>query len=188
MESFRHHAGYLVPDAARTAALRSRYRSRGGRLVVGISWRSTNRLFGQRKSVPLADWEPILDLPGITFVALQHGDIADEAAAAGLLHDREIDPLVDLDGFAAQTAAMDLVVSVSNSTVHFAGALARPCWLMLPSGNGLLWHWQLCRAIARPGIQLCGSSARTARAAGTACWRRSPARWQPMRRRNPPRP
>ncbi|BBK31681.1 Flp pilus assembly protein TadD [Stella humosa] len=150
MESFRHHAGYLVPDAARTAALRSRYRSRGGRLVVGISWRSTNRLFGQRKSVPLADWEPILDLPGITFVALQHGDIADEAAAAGLLHDREIDPLVDLDGFAAQTAAMDLVVSVSNSTVHFAGALARPCWLMLPSGNGLLWHWQLCRGDRSP--------------------------------------
>ena len=37
----------------------------------------------------------------------------------------------DLDAFAAQVAAMDLVISVSNTTVHMAGALGVPVWVML---------------------------------------------------------
>jgi ADP-heptose:LPS heptosyltransferase len=37
----------------------------------------------------------------------------------------------DLDAFAAQVAAMDLVISVSNTTVHMSGALGVPTWVML---------------------------------------------------------
>jgi ADP-heptose:LPS heptosyltransferase len=55
--------------------------------------------------------------------------------------DAEIDSLKDLDGFAAQVAAMDLVISVSNTTVHFAGALNVPVWTLLSAGLGLLWYW-----------------------------------------------
>ncbi len=157
---FRPHSGYLRADPAQTAQLRRRYKAAGGGaggpLLVGISWQSTNPRLGVGKSLGLAEWTPILQAPGVTFVSLQYGDVAREAAAAAdatgarILVDPEIDSLVDIDGFAAQVAAMDLVVTVSNTAVHFAGALNRPAWLMLPRGNGLLWYWLMCQGEACP--------------------------------------
>ncbi|MGE0719859.1 MAG: hypothetical protein AB7P02_30725, partial [Alphaproteobacteria bacterium] len=144
--SFPAHRGYLRADPARTAALRARYRAAGDGPLVGLSWRSANPIVGARKSLGLPAWAPILANPSATFVSLQYGADAAEAASAGpaVLHDPEINALADLDGFAAQVAAMDLVVTISNSTAHFAGALGKPCWLLLPAGNALLWCWYLC--------------------------------------------
>ena len=48
---------------------------------------------------------------------------------------------VDLDTFAAQVAAMDLVITIDNSTAHLAAALGVPTWLLLPSAPD--WRWQL---------------------------------------------
>jgi hypothetical protein len=36
---------------------------------------------------------------------------------------------------------MDLTISVSNTTVHMAGALGRPVWAFIPSNFGRLWYW-----------------------------------------------
>ncbi|WP_374448904.1 tetratricopeptide repeat protein [Stella sp.] len=150
--SFRPHAGYLVPDPGMVARLRARYReAAGGGPVIGISWRSTNPRFGVRKTFELPGWAPILAAPGAVFVSLQYGDVAAETAAAAtatgarILADPEVDSLVDLDLYAAQVAAMDLVVTVSNTAAHVAGAVGAPTWLMLPRGNGLLWYWLLCQ-------------------------------------------
>jgi len=57
------------------------------------------------------------------------------------LKDEKVNPLVSLESFAAQVAAMDLVISVDNSTVHFAGALGIDVWTMLPSEPD--WRWGL---------------------------------------------
>ena len=51
----------------------------------------------------------------------------------------DINPLSDLDNFAAQIAALDLVISVDNSTVHLAGALGIPVWVLLPFACE--WRW-----------------------------------------------
>ncbi|MCC7273058.1 MAG: hypothetical protein IT561_10330, partial [Alphaproteobacteria bacterium] len=153
---FLPHRGYLRADPHRTATLRARYRAQRSTILVGVSWRSANRTVGERKSFGLPGWAPVLQVPGVTFVSLQYGEVAADVAAAEaatgarIVVDPAIDALADLDGFAAQVAAMDLVITVSNSTAHFAGALGRPCWLMLPGGNGLLWHWILCHGDGCP--------------------------------------
>ena len=41
----------------------------------------------------------------------------------------------------AQTAAMDCVVTISNTTAHTAGALGIPCALLLPKHTGRHWYW-----------------------------------------------
>ncbi|MBI3708508.1 MAG: tetratricopeptide repeat protein [Proteobacteria bacterium] len=147
LDAITPHDGYLTADAIRSGSLRARYRALGRGPIVGISWRSNRKDLLRWKSSALLDWAPILTVPGVVFVNLQYGDCAADLAAVreklgiSVYNDAEIDSLKDLDGFAAQVAAMDLVISVSNTTVHFAGALNIPVWTLLSAGLGLLWYW-----------------------------------------------
>lgn len=145
-------ATVLRAQADRTADLRRRYKAVAGEnLLVGLSWRSKNSLLEDAKSVPLREWAPILMCPCVTFVSLQYGDVALEVAEVkrelgiDVLVDVEINPLNSLDDFAAQVAAMDRVVSVSNTTAHMAGALGRPVSVLIPSNHGRIWYWFLER-------------------------------------------
>lgn len=147
VEDFTWRGPYLVPDADQVSVFKRRYSELGRGPIVGISWRSGNDKVGPRKSMSLAAWEPLLAL-GATFVNLQYGDCEEELlqltrdTGITVHHDSSVDSLKNLDGFAAQVAAMDLVISTSNTTVHFAGALGVPVWTLLPKGgDALLWYW-----------------------------------------------
>lgn len=146
--SFPRHAGYLQADRARVAELRARYAAATGvDHIVGISWMSGARRNADAKSIDLKSWAPLLQLPGVAFVSLQYGadgaQVAEASRALGarIIDDPEIDQLRDLDGFAAQVAAMDHVVTISNTTAHLAGALGRPGTVLLPRARGLHWYW-----------------------------------------------
>lgn len=151
LDAFPRRAPFLRADTARARALREKYRADDKSVVVGLSWRSAAAGFTAAKSTDLRAWVPLLETPGVTFVSLQYGDTAQEIAevhrAIGLkvVRDADIDPLVDMEGFTAQVAAMDIVISVSNTTAHVAGALNRPTWVLMPSHQGRLWYWFLDR-------------------------------------------
>ncbi len=150
LQDFPPAAAYLRPAAEEVAEFRSRYASHGRRLVVGLTWRS-KAATGAYKSAPLLDWAPVVQQEDILFVDLQYGDTTEERrevqARLGIdiLHDDRVDPLKDLDAFAAQAAAMDLVIGASNSGQHIAAAGGRPCWIAVPGGAGRLWYWFLDR-------------------------------------------
>ena len=150
--SITKHSGYLRPDQTELKRLKQKYATlAGARRIVGVSWKSENTRTGAFKSIPLLHWHPILQTPDIFFVSLQYGEQEHELAEvnavseSGVYRDLEIDPIKDPDRFSAQVAAMDLVLTTSNSTAHFAGALNVPVWTMVPSGNGSLWYWFLKR-------------------------------------------
>ncbi len=44
-----------------------------------------------------------------------------------------------MDSFAAQIKALDLVISVDNSTVHVAGSLGVETWILQPFAGD--WRW-----------------------------------------------
>lgn len=151
-QAFPKTEGYLKADHDLAAALRLNYlRDRPGTRLVGLSWQSRNPDLEAEKSMSLANLADILRTPGLTFVNLQYGDCAAEIAGVNrdlgisMIHDPTIDPLRDLTRFAAQTAAMDLIISVSNTTVHMGGALGRPTWAMIPANRGRMWYWFLNR-------------------------------------------
>jgi hypothetical protein len=142
-------AAFLRADAGRVAEIRARYVAMaGGRPVVGIAWSSTCPGRGEWKTAALSHWRALLQRD-FFFVGLQYGEThADIAAARGAfavdIHsDASVDQLRDLDAFAAQVAALDHVVSVSNTTVHMAGALGVDCIVMPPPGRGRLWYWSV---------------------------------------------
>jgi ADP-heptose:LPS heptosyltransferase len=138
--------GYLVADAERTKRLRDSFQLAAGERLIGISWSSQNPQLGHHKSIPLREWAGVLGVPRCRFVDLQYGDTSAEKAAleteAGLrLAAGGVDLRNDLDGVAALVAACDLVITVSNTTAHIAGALGIPGWVLVPAGSGKLWYW-----------------------------------------------
>jgi len=150
LEDFPSNAGYLRPHPELVAKWRAAFERTGKALKVGISWRGGRDIeTRRRRSIPLELWKPIFQTPGVQFVNIQYGPAAAEAGAMqrrfGIALDSgtDCDPLRDLDDFAAKIAALDLVLSVDNSTAHLAAALGRPVWTLLPWSPD--WRWMLDR-------------------------------------------
>jgi hypothetical protein len=150
IEDFPQTAGYLVPDPNLVAKWRSSLAGLGGALKVGISWNGgKDAETRRRRSIPLELWGPIFQVSGVQFVNIQYGWAAAEATTT---NDRfgvplddgcDCDPLTNLDDFAAKLAALDLVLTVDNSTAHLAAALGKPVWTLLPFAAD--WRWMLDR-------------------------------------------
>ncbi len=147
--SFVPTKAYLAADRDQSASIRSHYIEKGGDLLVGLAWISKSPHYAERKSMTLNDLEPMLVIPGITFVDLQYGDTGNERAAftartgIDIIHDNSVDQMADLDAFAAQVAALDMVVTISNTTAHMSGGLGVETLLMLDTAP--IWYWQMDR-------------------------------------------
>jgi tetratricopeptide (TPR) repeat protein len=138
IRDFPPHQGYLRPDAERTMFWREKLSALGVGLKVGISWRGgtvyTNR---SRRTLTLAQLQPLLALPGVHWVNLQYGERTAEIAGFKAAHGIHITDWAEaIDGDYDETAALvnelDLVISVCTSVIHLAGALGRPVWVMVP--------------------------------------------------------
>ncbi len=119
----------LVADASVTAAFREKYRATSDRPIVGITWGSRNT----RKGMPDLDaWAHLVQTVPATFVSLQYGEVDAAVArltggdAGKLIEDGTVDQMKDMDRFAAQIAALDAVIGVSNTAAYLAGALGVP--------------------------------------------------------------
>lgn len=177
------HQTPLRAEAERVHALRGTYGG-GQRRLIGLSWWSSNA----RKDLPSPEAlaqgiqrvracrsDPAPLAVSLQYDAVQAG-VARLRAAMPVLSDTGLDPMQDLDGFAAQVAAMDAVVSVSNTTVHMAGALGVPCVMLMDDGDHLIWPPEgeasvfypsvtILRRRARPWAEVCAEGWRRACAA-----------------------
>jgi Glycosyltransferase family 9 (heptosyltransferase) len=112
---------------------------------IGISWRTCEGAReATRRSIPLSFWKPLFELPGINWFNLQAGDCRAELSEAAKFganfHNvTSTDNQFDLDRLAAKIAALDLVISVDNTTAHIAAAVGTPTWIALPEPAD--WRW-----------------------------------------------
>lgn len=141
-EQFPKKLGFLKADSVKTAELRAKYQAiNPGNKIIGVSWRSSNPNQGPGKSIPLEFLAEHLKLKGITFVSLQFEETEDELKETRIYRDDTIHQGWDMESFAAQVAAMDGVLTVSNTTLHTAGALGKRTLGMLARGNCRWWYW-----------------------------------------------
>jgi len=150
LNSFPDRKDYLVPDRDRVHFWREHFQQLGEGLKIGISWiGDQHHNVNLPRSIPLEQWGQLFSLPGFSFINLQFGDVGAETNAIrdnlGMtIHDcKDADPPENLDDCAAQIAALDLVISVDNATVHLAGALGKHVWTLLPYVPD--WRWMLNR-------------------------------------------
>jgi len=124
-------------------------RSMGTRLPpagirVGLAWRGNPQFDNDEdRSLPsLTLLAPLAAVPGVQFVSLQKGggdgdppspppgvDVLDLGSCLG-----------DFADTAALVAHLDLVISVDTAVAHLAGALGKPCWVLLPHYK-TDWRW-----------------------------------------------
>ncbi|HEX4673880.1 MAG TPA: hypothetical protein VH209_01055, partial [Steroidobacteraceae bacterium] len=143
---------YLAADPTRIASWARRLQQLPG-LRVGIAWQGNlqvERLVWARgRSIPLAAFAPLAELPGVSLVSLQKGPGAEQLRAVAF-RDRVLDLGDELDrgpdaflDTAAIMAGLDLIITSDTSIAHLAGALARPTWVALNASPD--WRWLLDR-------------------------------------------
>ena len=104
-----------------------------------------SKLGAEAKVISLTQLAKQLHAPKIKLVNLQYGDVSDELGVLSEEHGieiiqlPEIDNKNDIDGLAALIMACDKVVSISNLTIHLAGALGKEAHVLLASSND--WRW-----------------------------------------------
>jgi len=122
---------YLVPCPIR----RKQWKSKIGKKKIGIAWTGGAQLTGKSlRCIPLKDWKPIIEAFDAHYISLEYNDAEFEIIESGL-------PVVqypwatltnDYDDTAALVAELDLVISVTTSVVHLAGALGTKTWCLVP--------------------------------------------------------
>lgn len=152
--AFPERSAFLVPEAGAVTRWRRALDGLGAGLKVGVSWRGgTPRTGQQHRSIGLEEWGAALRVPGVHFVSLQYGELANEIALARAKFGVDIDhwprAIADYDETAAIVCALDLVITVTTSLAHLAGALGRrvwilanaaPRWCYLASGSVTPWY------------------------------------------------
>jgi hypothetical protein len=154
----------LTADPERTVGLRATYTERNPAPLIGLFWRSSH--YG--KDLPaLEDWARFIVGVEGSFVSLQYGDVEDDLARLGadrVILDPDIDQMADMDGFAAQVAALDAVVGISGTPIHLAGALGVPTLVVRDDWFRRQWPVMNDRVPWYPSLRVVGKDGRAWRA------------------------
>ncbi len=140
LESIPARLPYLIAPPGRTQRWASVLPGEG--LRVGLVWKGNPRFENDaERSLPSLDLlSPLAAIQGVQFISLQKHACEDDAL--------RLIPLASMiDDFAdsaAIIANLDLVISVDTAVAHLAGALAKPCWVLLPYFK-TDWRWLVGR-------------------------------------------
>jgi tetratricopeptide (TPR) repeat protein len=136
---------YLEAPQARIARWRPRLEALTAPRVALVWSGRAAHANDRNRSISLAQLEPLIATPGLSFVSVQRDLRPGDAGA--LARDRRIahlgDELADFADTAAVLTLADLAVSVDTSVAHVAGALGRPTFVLLPFQPD--WRWMLDR-------------------------------------------
>jgi hypothetical protein len=144
-ESIPAHIPYLWPAAELVERWKNELGAEGG-FKVGIAWQGNPNHKGDcYRSIPLAQFAPLAQVPGVHLYSLQMGPGREQLGA--WLDRWPITDLGDRLGDFFNTAAavrnLDLVITCDSAPAHVAGALGVPVWLALAITPD--WRWLLER-------------------------------------------
>ncbi len=133
---------YLQAPANRITEWASRLPETGIR--IGLAWKGNPQFENDAdRSLPSLDvLVPLGSIIGVKLISLQKGAGEDEATQApiGLPLISLGSRLEDFTDTAAVIANLDLVICVDTAVAHLAGALGKPCWVLLPAYK-TDWRW-----------------------------------------------
>jgi len=146
-EAIPASAPYLSADPQRSAVWRTRL---GPGFKIGISWQgSPTFIHDKGRSIPLAAFAPLAELPGVRLMSLQKRPGVEQIRAVPFREriEQVLDPSDTGEGAFLDTTALianlDLIVASDSMNAHLAGALGRPTFVALRKIPD--WRWLLGR-------------------------------------------
>lgn len=135
---------YLYADPVKIARFAHLTAVEPGQLRIGLAWKGNPRFENDNdRSLESLDLlAPLGELRDACFFSLQKGAGEDEARRPGTFP-AIVDLGVHIDDFddtAAIIMNLDLVIAVDTAVAHLAGALGKPCWVLLPEYK-TDWRW-----------------------------------------------
>ncbi len=113
---------------------------------IGISWKSVNPLSGLKRSATLEDLIKYIGRNDVIYVNLQYGDSDNEIFEAEknnnieILNIKEVNNKTDLDELFSIIQNCDEVISIDNSTIHFAGSIGKKTEVLLHESADFRWE------------------------------------------------
>ena len=158
LETIPAQVPYLAAADADIASWRPRLPQRRPR--IGLVWSGERSHDNDlNRSIPLATLKPLLDLPDVAFVSLQH-----EVRAEDLPLLRSLESLgavcaiggqfKDFADTAAAIAQLDAVIAVDTAVAHLVGAMGKPLLLLLPFAADFRWLRERADSPWYPGARL----------------------------------
>ena len=144
-ESIPAELPYLHASPARVEKWRALLPNLDAKLRVGLVWKGNPKFENDadRSLSSLKLLESLGAVPQVHFISLQKGAGEDEARCppSGLELIQLGSQMEDFADAAAIITQLDLLISVDTAMAHLAGALGKPCWLLLPDFM-TDWRWQ----------------------------------------------
>ncbi len=112
-----------------------------GRRRVGVVWGgSALHANDGRRSIPLAAFAALFDVPGTRFYSLNRDMKEGDAAFLPRLPVTDMTPRIGNFADAARVVGQcDLVITCDTATAHLAGGMGKPVWTLLPHAPD--WRW-----------------------------------------------
>ncbi len=131
---------YIAPPRSEIALWRGRLPPR--RPLVGLAWSGDRGHDNDlNRSVALQTLTPLLDLPDISFVSLQHDvretDLPVLQKRSSLFRTEQ--KFRDFAETAAAVSQLDAVITVDTAIAHLAGAMGKPVFVLLPYAADFRW-------------------------------------------------
>lgn len=111
---------------------------------IGIKWRG-NTHYEMDRVIDVKSFTKLFDIPNTQFYSFQTFEGADDLNE--IINDYNIVDIGKTVRNFADTAGalenMDLIICNDTSLVHLAGAMTKPCWVLLPYLYNWRWHLDL---------------------------------------------
>jgi tetratricopeptide (TPR) repeat protein len=140
---------YLIPDPDKQAWWGDKLKALGRKPKIGLAWQGgVQSTRNDARSFHPTQFQPLFEAHDVSWVSLQYDqsaqkNVEDVRNQLGVEIDHwpkaveAVDPETgtpsDLDELAALISRLDMVVSVCQTAIHFAGALGVPCLCLTPS-------------------------------------------------------
>lgn len=139
VETIPDDVPYLTPPEATHPAISERLNVDG--FKVGFAWTgNADHRHNRHRSIPADALRPLVDMEGVAAFRLQRAVNSRNAYDDGALKLSDLEPDDgDLADAASAVAGLDLVITVDTSIAHLAGALGKPCWILLSFASDYRW-------------------------------------------------
>lgn len=145
-DMFVHHDdSYIKANPAKTNYYKERFFD-NDKFKIGIKWQG-NTFYEKDRVLKVEDFFNLFELPNTQFYSCQTFEGSEEFQKIKIKYDviNLAETFSNFSDTAGAVENMDLIICNDTSLAHLAGAMGKPCWVLLPYVYNWRWHTDLSK-------------------------------------------